>query len=82
MDPELALNDIEKLLATRRPATPGIYTLRILDKSIVLERGHQAAGIDGILASLTSRDINEGITSQTWNRIRDRYAIFHKRGLI
>jgi len=82
MNPEQALTEVEKILDAARPARTGVYTLRIVDKKMVLERGHQAVGLDGVLASLTSRDINEGLTPAAWNRIRNRYAIFHKRGLI
>ena len=82
MNPEEALTEIAHILEMARPATPGQYVLRILDKTIKLCKDGTPSQIDGVLAVLTSRDINEGPTRPMWNRIHDRFAIFQKRGMI
>ena len=82
MNIEQHLQAIAKYLDTQRPAHAGTYVLRIIDKSIKLEHGCQTCDSEGVLAVLTSRDINEGCTPGRWNNIRDRFAIFQKRGLI
>lgn len=82
MNPEIFLVDVEILLCNSRPAGPGRYTLRLDNKQPVLSKGDPAIKKDTVLAVLTSKDINEGITLRTWNKIRDRFAILQKRGQV
>lgn len=82
MNPEQALTHIGKLLDDLRPATSGLYHLRIIDKQITIDKDPARTELDGELAVLTSLDINEGCSKLMWHRIHDRFAIFQKRGLI
>lgn len=82
MNPEQALTDIAKVIDNARPATPGLYRLLIVNKQITLHNKPLIPDCDGLLASLTSRDINDGPSARMWNQIHDRFAKFQKRGLI
>lgn len=82
MNPEQALTEIGKLIDDLRPATPGLYHVRIDKEQIHIVKDPARTALDGELAILTSLDINEGCSTLMWTRIRDRYALFNKRGLI
>lgn len=82
MNPETALNEIATIFQEATPVTPGRYHLRIVQKQLLLDKDPSLTEVEGTLAILLSKDINEGPTIDTWTQIKNRFAIFQKRGLI
>jgi len=78
MTPEQFLNEVSREIDRKRPASPGSYTLELFEGLPLIMNGQTCPKSNKILAHLTSADINNGLTTRMWNRIKDRYAIFTK----
>lgn len=82
MDANQLLDDVAGLLELYRPAGPGTYVL-------YAENGKIRFGLHSlfwkcgyIIATLTSRDVNEGPGVHKWHRIEDKIRIFMKQGVL
>lgn len=78
MNPEQFLTQVELEINDHRPAPSGLYSLYLEGTVPKLKRGSLSPTTFKLLAVLTSVDINNGLKTTTWNRIRDRYALFTK----
>ena len=80
MNPEQFLTKVSQLLSKKSPVPSGLYVLYLEDHQPLLTCYGFKPTPQYVLAILRSGDINVGITSKMWTQIKDRYAIFTKRG--
>lgn len=75
MNPEHFLMTAAKAIEAKRPARKGLYTLYYNFGEPIVRHASDECPPGIILATLTSKDVNQGLTQARWNLIRDRYAI-------
>ena len=80
MNPEQTLNKIGSLLVRSRPARPGLYMLiRDGDDFCIESHDYKALPPVTLVVHLQARDINQGPSQKTWDRILKRLGvILHK----
>ena len=82
MNPAKKLQEVADLLDRVRPTDPGLYAIYIQDHKICFSRDTGHTDKLPTLARLNSIDVNQGLMPKQWQRIQDRIAIFHKRGIL
>lgn len=83
MDPKKhPLVEVKELLDTLRPAAPGMYLLYAYRHDINCCHCNLAPKDTNQIAILTSRAINEGLTSNMWNQIEARIRTYLKQGVL
>ncbi len=78
MRKEHPLIQVARILDAKRPAPRGSYLLYVDNKKIGLYESRLVPLNCPRIITLYSRDINNGLTSQTWQQIEDRIRILRK----
>ena len=76
------MSKVTDVLEIYKPAQSGLYVLFVKNKKIGLCRKYLAEESQLKIAILSSRDINEGCTATTWERILGQIAKLMKQRII
>lgn len=83
MDPKLhPLTRVQQLIKEICPAPGGTYCLYAENDELKICSRKQTPTTYTVIALLNSRDINDGLTAQTWNYIEATIRTLTKEGVI
>ena len=76
------LEQITILLEMHKPVMSGMYVLFVENEDVRFGLRSLFGKGGCVIATLSSWDVNAGLTSKMWQRIEDRIRIFKRQGVL
>lgn len=80
MNPAEYLDILAEVIDSHKPYAGGTYLLSVFEGKFHIHRRQNAIAGYESLALLLSRDLNEGLTVELWDRIQDKIAVLMNKG--